>query len=77
MKLYIQFHPDINQCILSFGENHSKSGAVIQFFPEFFGIIRSRFLLRGTSQNFTYEMLTIRNTIDSICAYIPHNMELL
>ena len=37
MKFYIQYHPNINQCLSTFGKNRSTDGAAIKRFPDFLG----------------------------------------
>ena len=47
------------------------------FIPRILARTRSRLQLHGNTQIVAYEALNIRSNIDSICAYIAHQEELL
>ena len=69
IRLYIQLHHDLNWCFSTFGGNQFTDGTVFALFPKFFLNFRSQ-LLNITILNIMYEILSIRNSIDSIYVYI-------
>ena len=73
IKLDIQLHPDLNvyRLLVDIGEE-----VVLLIFFQTFVILKSQCLLHMT-QKFMYEMLTIKNNINSICTFIAHKGVLL
>ena len=67
MKLLIQLNPDISWRLSTFRENWLTNGAFVMFFRKSFGVFTFYFLLYGTTQNLMYNILPIKNNVNSNC----------
>ena len=71
MKFYLSYHPNVNQCLSTFGGNFSIDGAAIKHFLDFLECAKLGFYLMKSHKNIYTRCILLENTmIQFLCTYL-------